>query len=205
MAPKDLSKILPAKICLHATQSPVNFGQVLRACEMFHVWVKIYDPKGVFNDPEKWKTISDFSAGAIDRASDKLIIDDFTAYKAEAKKLGRVVATCLNKDATPLHEFRFEDHDMVLIGNEYDGLPKELIDQADVKLYVPMAPGYVPKPKSFTPIDATRQEQGDVSQQGLPNLSVSQTASIIAYKIFEQRLEIPEVKEAVDAFKTENV
>lgn len=169
-------------IVLYDLGSSVNMGQIMRTCEQFDIWMQIYDPRGLWESKIDQKTVSDFSCGALGRFED-IFMDDFVAYRKASK--GRVIATCLEKDSVSLPDFKFEVGDMVLMGNEYDGLPQEIIDGADAKLYIPLPENFVPKPQSFAPIDPARI--AEVNQQGVPNLSVSATSAIVAYALHLQR------------------
>ena len=163
-------------VLLYGLQSPVNIGQILRTGEQFQMRVFIFDPRGIFNDSEKRHVISDFSCGALTRRP-PCLIDDYQAFKDNHR--GRMVATCLRPDATLLSDFCFQQEDIVVLGNEYDGLPSPIIDTADAALYIPLPKASLPKPPSFAPIDASRN--ASVAQDGIPNLNVAMTASIIGY------------------------
>ncbi|MFZ2619821.1 MAG: TrmH family RNA methyltransferase [Alphaproteobacteria bacterium] len=180
-------KQLPVNLMLYDIQSAVNYGQIFRTCEMFQIWLQIYDPRKNMSNHEKMKTISDFSCGAFTRFQD-VFVEDFVAYKAK-RNGGRIIATCLREDAIPLPEFSFEPGDTVLMGNEYDGLPADVIANADATLYIPLPMAVVAKPISFTPIDKQRGKDA-VNQNGVPNLSVSIAAGLVAYAIHLQRMEM---------------
>ena len=175
----------PYSIILNALQSPVNIGRILRTCEVFQVNVGISDTHDILKDKEKRKTVSDFACGALDR-TDIWSVGDLNKKSTlqNLKKKGRIIATCIGQKAVELPDFKFKENDMIIIGNEYDGLPLELIKQADAKLYIPMPKILVPKFRSFYPIDPDRQE--DVKQNGLANLSASTSANIISYAIYLQ-------------------
>lgn len=172
-------------ILLNALQSPVNIGRILRTCEVFQVGVSIFDPTRVLQDQEKRRTVSDFSCGALERTR-LAKAEDLTRKEnvLKLKERGRLIATCVGQNAIELPDFSFENNDIVVIGNEYDGLSEDFIALADEKLYIPMPEVYVPKFRSYSPIDPNRDE--DVQQNGLANLSASTCANIIAYSIYLQ-------------------
>lgn len=177
---------LPIHLLAYNAQSGVNIGQILRTAEMFQIDARIYDLAGTLRDTIKGRTAEDFACGAATRLNDYLI-EDFAAY--QAAHTGRMVATCLSPDATPLNEFVFQPHDTILFGNEYDGLPADIVDTADAKLYIPLPPAMVVKPKSHRPIDPARMT--GVAQEGLPNLSLSMSVAIVAYEVYLQRMALP--------------
>lgn len=149
---------------------------ILRVGEQFQIPVAIYDKRNIMKDENKVRWISDFSCGAINRAPLEYT-ESFDIFKQ--KHRGRIIATCLNKTAVPLQDFIFKEDDIILFGNEYDGLPKNLIENADACLYIPLPPGFFPKPRSFSPIDPLREAA--VSQNGVPNLNVSMSTAIVSY------------------------
>lgn len=165
---------------LYGLQSPINIGQILRTSEQFGLDVTLYDAHQTFNE-ENMKTISDFSCGALKRKTPKFI-HDYASFRQAHR--GRVIATCLSPRATVLPDFLFRRDDMILLGNEYDGLPEHIIEDCDDMVYIPLPPAILHKPESFSPIDATRA--ASVSQNGIPNLSVAMTASILSYFIHTQ-------------------
>jgi len=161
---------------LYDLQSPINIGMILRIGEQFQIPVAIYDKRNIMKDENKVKQISDFSCGSINRTQPEYV-ESFNIFKE--KHCGRIIATCLNKIAEPLQNFKFKEDDIILFGNEYDGLSKDLIENADACLYIPLPPGFFPKPRSFSPIDPSREAA--VSQNGVPNLNVSMSTAIISY------------------------
>jgi tRNA G18 (ribose-2'-O)-methylase SpoU len=138
---------------LYDIQSPINIGLILRIGEQFHIPVKLYDPRHVMNDAVNRSKIWDFSCGALDRRPPSAV-QSLANY--QVNNPGRVIATCLNRTAIPLPRFAFEASDIILLGNEYDGLPEKVIAKADAALYIPLPPGFLPKPPSHLPIDPAR-------------------------------------------------
>lgn len=201
--PLELVHNLNVSICFYNVQSPINLGQSMRACEMFHIWMAVHDGYKILEDEDKLKTLNDFSTGASSRLKD-YSIGDFENYENARRKQGRFIVNYFDEDAVEVDHFEFKDHDTILIGNEYDDLDPKIIERADAKVYIPLAPGYTPKAKSFSPIDPTRENSDNEDEQGgMPSLNVSQKTTILAYKVFEQRLKSPEVREMMDFFQQE--
>ena len=122
--PLELVHNLNVSICLYNVQSPINLGQSMRACEMFHVWMGVYDGYKITEDDKKLKTISDFSTGASTRMKD-YVIGDFENYENARRKNGRFIVNYYDPNATEVDHFEFKDNDTILIGNEYDDLDQE--------------------------------------------------------------------------------
>jgi len=161
---------------LNDVQSPINIGQCLRTSETYGIDVYFHDPRGIAANPVNLRTIEDFSCGALERRGYRCVASLGTFLCSHP---GRVVATTLCPDALRLPEFHFEPGDLIVLGNEYDGVGAEVIRMADCKVYVPMPPGCLPKLRSRRPIDPNRPHA--VKQNGVPNLNVSVTAGIVAY------------------------
>lgn len=156
--------------------SPINLGMILRVCETFHAPVVLFDPRRVLEDEGKLKTISDFACGALQRVPPLVCRTD--AELEPVLTRGRVVATSID-DGELLPAFAWRDGDLVVLGNEYDGLPDAVMAQAAAQLQIPMPEGFTPKPKSNSPIDPARA--ATVSRDGKPNLNVAMSCGILAY------------------------
>jgi tRNA G18 (ribose-2'-O)-methylase SpoU len=162
---------------LNDLQSPINIGKCARVAETFAMGLYIHDRRNLTGNSEVMKTVADFACGAWERRP-KNVFSDIRTFLKSYKK-GRLVATCLHKDAVRLHEFEFAEDDLIMFGNEYDGLSSDLIASADARIYIPMPKNYLPKPCSHSPIDPSRCHE--VNQNGIPNLNVAVAAGIVGY------------------------
>lgn len=169
-----------SRVLIHNVMSPINLGMILRVAETFRAEVHIFDPGGVFGDEGKLKTISDFACGALQRRPPHVFVDE--AEIAVLAKSGRLVATSIEPSAEALPSFRWRAGDIVVFGNEYDGLPEIVAANAGAHLTIPMPEGYAPKPASHSPIDPTRT--APVSNDGKPNLNVAMSVGIVAYSAY---------------------
>jgi tRNA (cytidine/uridine-2'-O-)-methyltransferase len=166
-------------LLLHNLRSPVNIGMILRVAETYGVAVAISGSTDVLAAGAQQRTISDFACGALERRGFKAI--DGLAHIAGAGH-ERLLATSIEPAAQPLPQFRFQPGDVVLLGNEYDGLPAEVEARCGATLRIPMADVWTPKPASHQPIDPTRVSP--VARDGMPNLNVAIAAGIICYQWF---------------------
>lgn len=164
---------------LHALQSPINIGMILRTAEVFETGVMIYDAHGVMKG-DAIETIADFACGALGRRP-PLVFD--RAEDCVARVKGRLIATGLDENAKPLPYHKWQSDDCVVLGNEYDGLPDPLVARADSVIWVPTSSQYLPKPISASPIDPHRVER--VRNNGDTSLNVAATAAIIAYSRYQ--------------------
>lgn len=170
---------------LHALQSPINIGMILRTAEVFGHGVVIYDPHDVMRG-DNLNTVADFGCGSFGRRPPFVSVDLETCL---ARVPGRLIATTLEGNAKPLSSFGWEQSDCVVLGNEYDGLPPEFTSRADQRLWVPVPPGHLPKPASLSPIDPARTQA--VRDNGSVSLNVAATAAIIGHSIFSAKASIP--------------
>ncbi len=180
-----LSQSIDASSCgiellLFGLQSPINLGMILRVAETFKIRVSILDLVHVLADPEKKKATEDFACGAMARRPPEPFDDP--AIVAQMRQGRRLIATSIGPNSISLPKFEFQPGDIVVLGNEYDGLPDDVFASADALLNVPMPDGWLPKKRSHKPIDPSRMEP--VARDGQPNLNVAMTAGIICYAVY---------------------
>jgi tRNA(Leu) C34 or U34 (ribose-2'-O)-methylase TrmL len=176
---------LGLEILLWGLQSPINIGIVLRIAEAYQFHVSLHDPHGVLDDPQRLSTARDFACGAMSRRTINRIAD-----RAELARLclgRRLVATAAGGNAQPLPGFRFHPGDVIALGNEYDGLPAEIVDGAAALIQVPTPAVWMPKERSRSPIDPGRA--APVSRDGQACLNVAVTAGIVCYAAYADWLE----------------
>jgi tRNA (cytidine/uridine-2'-O-)-methyltransferase len=178
---------LGLEFLLYALQSPINIGIILRVAEVYQFKVSVVDSHGVLDDPQKRYTIEDFACGAISRRALERL-DPLTSFRKRGGR--RLVATSIGPNALPLSQFCFRSGDVIALGNEYDGLPDELVAGADILLHIPTPAAWLPKDRSHSPIDPVRT--ASVSRQGQPSLNVAITAGILACAAYSQWLAKPE-------------
>ena len=168
------------ELLLYGLQSPINIGMILRVAETYQFRVSIYDRHRALENPEKFGTIKDFACGAVARWGYRTIEDD--AALTQALQGRRLVATSIERNTSSLPSHRFQTGDVFALGNEYDGLPDDLVARANEILNIPMPQVWTPKPKSLNPIDPTRT--ASVARDGQPYLYVAMSAGIICYAAF---------------------
>lgn len=164
---------------LHSLQSPINIGMILRTAEVFGHGVTIFDAHGVMCG-SKLDTVADFGCGSFGRRP------PFVSRDLEAcldRVAGRIIATSAEASATPVSGFAWKTQDCIVLGNEYDGIPAEVLERAEETVWVPVPRKHLPKPKSKSPIDATRGR--GVANDGSVSLNVAATAAVIAHSIFQ--------------------
>ncbi|MDJ0630064.1 MAG: TrmH family RNA methyltransferase [Rhodobacter sp.] len=170
-------------VLLCGTQSPVNIGMILRSAEAFEAKVVIVDTFATLADQGARRRVSDFACGAFERLSPPVWQD----YSGLDGLGGRRITAVAGGIGTPVDGFAWREDDILLIGNEYDGIPPLLADRADASIVIPMSRRHNPKPPSHRPIDASRVTQ--IANPGAPALNAAVAASIILSHAFAKRLE----------------
>ena len=123
-------------VLLHCLQDPSNLGAILRTAEALgtdglylYQCCDLYNPKVIRG-----------SMGAIFRAPVRRI-RDADVFLAHCRAAGvPACAAVVDRDAALLGQYDFSRGGVVLIGNEGNGLPREVSDRCDVKLTIPMSP-----------------------------------------------------------------
>ena len=121
---------------LHQLQDPANLGAILRTAEALGTdGIYLYQCVDLYNP----KTLRS-SMGALFRVPLRRLsaMEPFFTQCQAAH-----VTTCaavVDRDAQMLGSFSFAEGAAVLIGNEGNGLPRDVSDACDVRLTIPMSP-----------------------------------------------------------------
>lgn len=182
--PSNGYEALGLELLLYELQSPINIGTILRMAEVYRFKVSIVDRHGVFDDAGKLSTVSDFACGAISRRPPNLLKDPSALLRLRGGR--RLVATSIGRRTSPLTTFHFLAGDLIVLGNEYDGLPDSIVAGADALLHVPTPAAWLPKARSHSPIDPARL--APVARDGQPSLNVAMTAGVLCYAAYAEWL-----------------
>jgi len=160
---------------------PENIGRIIRTNKVMSKDSKlfIYDPKNLYI--KKYKDIKLTSVEISEELKPTMVKD---IYKFLKEYPGRVIATGFSKKATLLNKFRFRDSDLILLGNEHEGLPKKLFQYCQSSIIIPMFGTPFKIPKKFASF------RGEKSL----SLNVSIAHSIIAYCASVQLYDIGEFR-----------
>jgi len=126
------------RIALHQPDIAGNVGTILRLAACWRIPVDIILPCGFpVSDRQLQRAAMDYGGQA-----DVTRHADFAAFaQAHLHGEARLVALTSGGD-TRLTEARFRPHDILLMGRESAGLPPELHIRADLRVRIPMAPGF---------------------------------------------------------------
>ena len=123
------------RIALYQPDIAGNVGTILRLAACMGVGVDLIEPMGfAFGDRAMARAGMDY-AGQVEVVRHA----DWAAFEAQVR--GRLVLLT-TKAAAPLPAARFEPEDILLFGSEGAGVPDAVHDRADMRLFIPMQPGF---------------------------------------------------------------
>lgn len=169
-------------IVLCGLQSPINIGMILRSAEAYANTVTIVDTFKVLENRTSVETLSDFASGAFQRTPPR-VMPDYSEIRSEG---GRLVLATATGRAVPMTRFIWRSDDILLIGNEYSGVPPLLAESAEVSVRIEMPQVFAPKPPSISPIDPSRVSQIENASESALNVAVAASALIIDAHAKEQ-------------------
>lgn len=123
------------RIALHQPDIAGNVGTILRLAACLGVAVDIIEPCGFAFAERALKRAGMDYAGSAEVAR----YADWSAFEAQAR--GRIVLLTTTTDLT-LDKAAFEPGDILLFGSEGAGVPQGVHDRADLRVRIPMRPGF---------------------------------------------------------------
>jgi len=126
------------RIALYQPEIAGNVGAILRLAACFSVPVDIIMPMGfAFSDAKLKRAAMDYGA-----AADITRHANFDAFDACRRAEGRRLMLMSSHASQRLPEVEFRADDVLLMGSESAGVPDSVRDLADVRVRIPMAPGF---------------------------------------------------------------
>ncbi|KRB81153.1 rRNA methyltransferase [Sphingomonas sp. Root710] len=123
------------RIALHQPDIAGNVGTILRLAACFGVGVDIIEPCGfAFSDRALKRSRMDYAA-------DAAVIRHADWAEFDAERRGRLILLSTQADVTLVNS-RFEPGDILLFGSEGAGVPPHVHDRADLRVRIPMRPGF---------------------------------------------------------------
>ncbi len=123
------------RIALYEPDIAANVGAILRTATCFGVPVDLIEPMGF---PWSRQAMARSGMDYADAAQVERHVD-WDAFAGRAR--GRIVLLT-TKGAVPLWEATFRDDDVLLLGSEGRGVPDHVHARADVRVVIPMRPGF---------------------------------------------------------------
>lgn len=125
------------QIALFQPDIPQNTGTILRLCACLEVAAHIIEPAGF--------PVSDrhFRRAGMDYL-DQVSIQrhaSWTAFEHWRQKAGLRLVLFSTRAACPYLDFRYQNSDILLFGRESAGVTDEVVEAADERLVIPIAPG----------------------------------------------------------------
>lgn len=123
------------RIALYQPEISGNVGAALRTCACFGLSLEIIEPCGFPLTAKALRRAAMDYGGTADITRHA----DWTAFEASLSGYRLVLMT--TKGASALNETELSENDVILFGNESSGVPIEVHDRADARIYIPQAPG----------------------------------------------------------------
>lgn len=125
------------RIALYQPDIPQNTGTILRLCACLGVEAHIIEPAGF--------PISDrhFRRAGMDYLDQVTIMrhDSWTKFEEWRSEAGCRLILFSTKAARPYLDHIYQGNDILLFGRESAGVPDNVVDAADERLLIPIAPG----------------------------------------------------------------
>jgi len=123
------------RIALHQPDIAGNVGTILRLSACFGVAVDIIEPCGFAFSERALKRAGMDYADAVE------IVRHADWADFHANRGGRIVLLS-TRSAVTLVDARFDPDDILLLGSEGAGVPDHVHDAADLRIRIPMRPGF---------------------------------------------------------------
>ncbi len=121
------------QIVLFEPEIPPNTGNVARLCAATGIVLNLIKPLG-FSLADRYLK----RAGLDYWEHVKMQVwESFADFLFAQGKTGRLVATSA-RQGIPVHEFKFEENDILVFGPETRGLPPEVLNEAEQRIRIPV-------------------------------------------------------------------
>lgn len=144
------------RIALYQPDIPQNTGAMMRLCACMNVGLDIIEPCGFVLDDRKIRR----SGMDYINYLDKVHHSSWDAFQENKPKNARLVLMT-TKAAQPFNEFTFEADDILIAGRESAGVPDEVHEQVDHRIFIPMKNGT----RSLNVVNATSMILGEALRQ----------------------------------------
>jgi tRNA (cytidine/uridine-2'-O-)-methyltransferase len=129
---------LSLRIALYQPDIAGNVGTILRLSACFGVPCDIIEPCGFpFSDKALKRAGMDYAAQA-----EMVRHTDWNSFRAEMHHKSRRLCLLSSAASIPLPEVQFEADDVILLGSESAGVPADIHAEADLRIRIPMRPGF---------------------------------------------------------------
>jgi tRNA (cytidine/uridine-2'-O-)-methyltransferase len=123
------------EIALYQPDIPPNAATIMRMAACLGLRVRIIEPAGF-----TWSDSSLKRAG-MDYLDHALVVRDASWSAFREATRGQRLVLASTKAKTPYTDFAFRKSDILLLGREGSGVPREVHEAADARLLIPMREG----------------------------------------------------------------
>jgi tRNA (cytidine/uridine-2'-O-)-methyltransferase len=125
------------RLALFQPDIPQNLGSALRLGACLGVAIDVIEPCGFpLSDAAVRRAAMDYMAIAEVRRH-----SGWAAFLAAQREVGRRILLFTTRAAEPFQDFVFGEDDVLLFGRESAGVPEEVHEAADARLFIPIAAG----------------------------------------------------------------
>ena len=122
------------RVVLYQPQIPPNTGNVARTCAATGTELHLVGPLGFeISDRQLRRAGLDYWPWVPLHQH-----EHWLAFQAERQRRGGRLIALSSRVSAPYHQVAFAETDWLLFGRETDGLPPQLLDEADHRLTIPM-------------------------------------------------------------------
>ena len=150
------------RLALFQPDIPQNLGAAIRLGACLGVPLDVIKPCGFpLGDAAIRRAAMDYAARA-----DVTRHRSWDIFQVNSASYGRIVLFTTRAEL-PLHDFKFRPDDCLLFGRESAGVPEEVHEAVDARIYIPLAPGA----RSLNVVTAATLALGEALRQtnGFPN------------------------------------
>ncbi len=126
------------KLFFYSPKHLENLAAIVRTLEVFGIKeIFIYDFYGVISSEHKKaykRKLNKISAGSFQYLKFHKVSSPLTFIKNYSQ---RTIASVLKNENCYLPHFKFQKNDILIMGNETEGVPNEITNEADVLLKIP--------------------------------------------------------------------
>ena len=123
-------------LTLFQPEIATNVGATIRNCACFGAGLHIIEPCGFPLKQKDIRRVGMDYGNLVDPVS-HASWEKF--YESPARRQGRLILLSTKADMS-LYDFAFEEHDILMLGQESAGVPKEVAAATDAQLHIPLAP-----------------------------------------------------------------
>lgn len=124
------------RIALYQPDIPQNTGAMVRVAACFGAGLDIIGPCGFPLDSREVRRAA-LDYGAI---SAPTLHDGWAAFLQSPERAAGRLVLLTTRGAASLYDFAFESSDILLLGRESAGVPQDVHEAADARIFIPLAP-----------------------------------------------------------------